>query len=141
VEDAGGVQGRRPHAVDRRLELPGRTSGAPRSRDGHGASGQPIELHPYFQNGEVDAYGRAHRVAAEAWAPIAQAKVLDDPALKERLGKTVAQVVLHRHIERRYIVFLESVRPARIKENFELFDFELEAGPAVSQLLAPSTRE
>ena len=88
-----------------------------------------IELHPYFGNGEVDAYGRAHGIATEAWAPIAQGKVLDDPALNEvagRLGKSPAQVVLRWHIQRGNIVFPKSTTPARIKENFELFDFQLE---------------
>jgi 2,5-diketo-D-gluconate reductase A len=88
-----------------------------------------VELHPYFQNAEVDAYGRAHGVKTEAWAPIAQGKVLGDPALTEiagRLGKSVAQVVLRWHIQRGNIVFPKSTTPARIKENFELFDFQLE---------------
>ena len=88
-----------------------------------------IELHPYFGNSEVDAYGRAHGIATEAWAPIAQGKVLDDPVLNEiagRLGKSPAQVALRWHIQRGNIVFPKSTTPARIKENFELFDFELE---------------
>jgi 2,5-diketo-D-gluconate reductase A len=88
-----------------------------------------IELHPYFQNTAVDAYGKAHGIATEAWAPIAQGKVLDDPALVElagRLGKSVAQIVLRWHIQRDNIVFPKSTTPSRIKENFELFDFELE---------------
>ncbi|MFL5962274.1 MAG: aldo/keto reductase [Gaiellaceae bacterium] len=92
-----------------------------------------IELHPYFQNSEVDAYDRAHGIATEAWAPIAQGKVMDDPALTaiaERLGKSVAQVVLRWHIERGNIVFPKSTTPARIKENFQLFDFELAPGDA-----------
>lgn len=88
-----------------------------------------IELHPYFQNHEVDAYGRAHGILTEAWAPIAQGKVLNDPALSEladRLGRSPAQVVLRWHIERGNIVFPKSTTPARIRENFELFDFRLE---------------
>jgi 2,5-diketo-D-gluconate reductase A len=92
-----------------------------------------VELHPYFQNSEVDAYDRAHGIATQAWAPIAQGKVMDDPALKEiaeRLGKSVAQVVLRWHIERGNIVFPKSTTPSRIKENFQLFDFELEPGDA-----------
>jgi 2,5-diketo-D-gluconate reductase A len=90
-----------------------------------------VELHPYFQTAEVDAYGRAHGIKTEAWAPIAQGKVLGDPALTEiagRLGKSVAQVVLRWHIQRGNIVFPKSVTPARIKENLELFDFQLEPG-------------
>jgi 2,5-diketo-D-gluconate reductase A len=90
-----------------------------------------IELHPYFQNDEVHAYGRAHGIATEAWAPIAKGKVLGDPVLVEiagRLGRTTAQVVLRWHIQHGNIVFPKSTTPSRIKENFELFDFQLEAG-------------
>jgi 2,5-diketo-D-gluconate reductase A len=90
-----------------------------------------IELHPYFGNSEVDAYGRAHGIATEAWAPIAQGKVLGDPVLNEiadRLGKSPAQVALRWHIQRGNIVFPKSTTPARIRENFELFDFQLEPG-------------
>jgi 2,5-diketo-D-gluconate reductase A len=88
-----------------------------------------IELHPYFQNREVAAYGREHGIATEAWAPIAQGKVLDDPTLLEiagRYGKSVAQVVLRWHIQHGMIVFPKSVTPERIRENIAIFDFELE---------------
>jgi 2,5-diketo-D-gluconate reductase A len=90
-----------------------------------------IELHPYFGNSEVDAYCRAHGIATEAWAPIAQGKVLGDPVLNEiadRLGKSPAQVALRWHLQRGNIVFPKSTTPARIRENFELFDFQLEPG-------------
>jgi 2,5-diketo-D-gluconate reductase A len=88
-----------------------------------------IELQPYFHNTEVDAYGRAHGIATEAWAPIAKGKVVADPTFNEiadRLGKSPAQVALRWHIQRGNIVFPKSTTPARIKENLELFDFELE---------------
>jgi 2,5-diketo-D-gluconate reductase A len=88
-----------------------------------------IELQPYFQNREVSAYGEEHGIATEAWSPIAQGAVLDDPAIAgiaERLDRTPAQVVLRWHIQHGYIVFPKSVTPERIRENFELFDFELE---------------
>jgi 2,5-diketo-D-gluconate reductase A len=88
-----------------------------------------VELHPYFQNREVAAYGREHGIATEAWAPIAQGKVLDDPTLieiAERYGKSVAQVVLRWQIEQGNIVFPKSVTPERIRENIAIFDFELE---------------
>ncbi len=90
-----------------------------------------IELHPYFQNREVSAYGREHGIATQAWAPIAQGKVLDDPVIgeiAEKVGRTPAQVVLHWQIQHDHIVFPKSVTPERIRENFELFDFELEPG-------------
>jgi 2,5-diketo-D-gluconate reductase A len=88
-----------------------------------------VELHPYFHNPEVDAYGRAHGIVTEAWAPIAQGKVLDDAALApiaEKHDRSPAQVVLRWHIQRGNIVFPKSTTPSRIRENFELFDFELD---------------
>jgi 2,5-diketo-D-gluconate reductase A len=88
-----------------------------------------IELHPYLLNVEVRAYDEEHGIATEAWSPIAKGEVLDDPAVTEiadRVGRTPAQVVLRWHIQRGNIVFPKSVTPERIRENFEIFDFELE---------------
>jgi 2,5-diketo-D-gluconate reductase A len=87
-----------------------------------------IEVHPYFANDELRAYGTDHTILTEAWSPIAQGAVLGDPVIgkiAERLGKSPAQVVLRWHIERGDIVFPKSVTPERIKENLEIFDFEL----------------
>jgi 2,5-diketo-D-gluconate reductase A len=87
-----------------------------------------IELHPYFSNEEVDAYGRAHGIVTEAWAPIAQGAVLDDPVITEiadTLGRAPAQVTLRWHIQRGNVVFPKSVTPSRMKENFDVLDFEL----------------
>ena len=88
-----------------------------------------IEVHPYFGNEEVRAYGKAHNILTEAWSPIAQGKVLDDPTLvdiAEQVGRTVAQVVLRWHVQRGDIVFPKSTTPKRIEENFQIFDFELD---------------
>jgi 2,5-diketo-D-gluconate reductase A len=87
-----------------------------------------IEIHPYFAQDAVRAFDAEHGIATEAWSPIAQGAVLDDPtvaAVAKRAGRTPAQVVLRWHIQRGDIVFPKSVTPARVKENFELFDFEL----------------
>jgi 2,5-diketo-D-gluconate reductase A len=87
-----------------------------------------IELHPYFQNREVAAHGEEHGIATEAWSPIAQGDVLDDrqiAAIAKEHERTPAQVVLRWHIQRGSIVFPKSSTPERIRENFELFDFEL----------------
>jgi 2,5-diketo-D-gluconate reductase A len=87
-----------------------------------------IEVHPYFGNEEVRAYGKKHGIATEAWSPIAQGAVLDDQVVKgvaDATGKSPAQVVLRWHIQRGDIVFPKSVTPKRIKENLEIFDFEL----------------
>jgi 2,5-diketo-D-gluconate reductase A len=88
-----------------------------------------IEVHPYFTNEEVREYGREHGIATEAWSPIAQGKVLGDPAIEriaDSVGRSPAQVVLRWHIQRGDIVFPKSVSPDRMKANFALFDFELD---------------
>ena len=88
-----------------------------------------IELHPYFLNEEVRAYGEDRGIRTEAWSPIAQGDVLDDPVvtgIAGRLDRTPAQVVLRWHVQRGSIVFPKSSTPARIAENLRLFDFELE---------------
>lgn len=87
-----------------------------------------IEVHPYFIQNDVREANAGHNIVTEAWSPIAQGKVLDDPTvvrIAERLERTPAQVVLRWHIERGDVVFPKSVTPARIAENFALFDFEL----------------
>ncbi|MEV0002237.1 aldo/keto reductase [Micromonospora sp. NPDC050980] len=88
-----------------------------------------VEAHPYFGNEEVRSYDRSHNILTEAWAPIAQGKVLDDPTvvdLAEQVGRTPAQVVLRWHVQRGDIVFPKSVTPKRIEENFGIFDFTLD---------------
>jgi 2,5-diketo-D-gluconate reductase A len=89
-----------------------------------------IELHPYFRNDDVHRYGDAAGVATEAWSPLAQGNVLDDPliaSLAEKHDRTPAQVVLRWHLQLGHIVFPKSTTPARIAENFAIFDFELES--------------
>jgi 2,5-diketo-D-gluconate reductase A len=87
-----------------------------------------IEVHPYLTNEPLRAYGTEHGILTEAWSPIAQGAVLDDPVVEriaKAAGKTPAQVVLRWHIQRGDIIFPKSVTPKRVKENFEIFDFEL----------------
>jgi len=87
-----------------------------------------IEVHPYFGNEQVRSYGHKHQIATEAWSPIAQGQVLDDPAITgiaDAHGKTPAQVVLRWHIQRGDIVFPKSVHRERMKSNFDIFDFDL----------------
>lgn len=88
-----------------------------------------VELHPYFQNAAVQAYDSAHQIATEAWAPLAQGKVLGDPAVTAvagETGRTAAQVVIRWHLQRGNIVFPKSVTASRIAENFAVFDFSLD---------------
>lgn len=90
-----------------------------------------IEVHPYFTNDAVRAYGQQHGILTEAWSPIAQGGVLTDPVITEvadQLGKTPAQVTLRWHVQRGDIIFPKSSTPSRMKENFEIFDFDLSEG-------------
>jgi 2,5-diketo-D-gluconate reductase A len=87
-----------------------------------------IEVHPYFTQEDLRAFCAEHQITVEAWSPIAQGEVLDDPeivSIARSAGKSPAQVVLRWHIERGDVIFPKSVTPARIKENFDIFDFKL----------------
>ncbi|WP_119869257.1 aldo/keto reductase [Frondihabitans sp. 762G35] len=87
-----------------------------------------IEVHPYLTQEPLRAFGTEHGIPTEAWSPIAQGKVLDDPTITEiaeRVGKSTAQVTLRWHVQRGDIVFPKSVTEARVRENFDIFDFEL----------------
>ena len=87
-----------------------------------------VEVHPYLTNEEVRAANAKHGVLTEAWSPIAQGAVLDDPTIGEiasAVGRTPAQVTLRWHVQRGDIVFPKSMSVERMRENFALFDFEL----------------
>jgi 2,5-diketo-D-gluconate reductase A len=87
-----------------------------------------IELHPNLQQRELREYHAKAGIATEAWSPIAQGDVLQDEKLTEmaeRYQKSVAQVILRWHIQLGNIVFPKSSTPARIKENIDIFDFQL----------------
>ncbi|MEU7835466.1 aldo/keto reductase [Nonomuraea sp. NPDC049129] len=90
-----------------------------------------IELHPYFQQRALREFHEANGILTEAWSPLGQGKgLLGDPALAvlaEKHGKTPAQIVLRWHIQLGNVTIPKSVTPARIKENFEVFDFVLDA--------------
>lgn len=91
-----------------------------------------IELHPYFQQKELREYAKANGIHIEAWRPIGGSRghqhLLDEKVLGEiskTHGKTPAQVVLRWHLQNDLIVIPKSVHDERIKENFNVFDFEL----------------
>lgn len=87
-----------------------------------------IEVHPYFTNEAARAASHRHGAAVEAWSPIAQGRVLDDPAIVEIAqahGRTPSQVTLRWHLQRGDIVFPKSMHEERMRENFAVFDFSL----------------
>ncbi|MCA1186499.1 MULTISPECIES: aldo/keto reductase [unclassified Saccharopolyspora] len=88
-----------------------------------------IELHPNLQQGDLRAFHREHGILTEAWSPIGQGKgLLDDPtlgSLAEKYGKSPAQIVLRWHVQLGNVVIPKSATPSRIRENIQVFDFEL----------------
>ncbi len=88
-----------------------------------------IELHPHLQQAELRAWQGERDIVTEAWSPLAQGgEILEDEAIAaiaSAHGRTPAQAVLRWHLQLGNVVFPKSATPARIRENFELFDFEL----------------
>lgn len=87
-----------------------------------------VELHPRHQQAELRAWHAEHGIATEAWSPLAQGELLSDETIggiAERHGKTPAQAILRWHIQLGNVVIPKSVTPERIRENLNLFDFEL----------------
>ncbi|WP_310961997.1 aldo/keto reductase [Nocardioides terrisoli] len=87
-----------------------------------------VEVHPFFGNAAVREANRAAGIVTEAWAPIAQGKVGDDPVIvgiAERLGQTPAQVALRWALQRGDVVFPKTTHTERMRENFDVFGFEL----------------
>jgi len=96
-----------------------------------------IELHPYFQQRAVQAYGAEHGVLTQAWSPIGgitfyregeHTSTLEDPTIvgiAEAHSKSPAQVMLRWHVQQGRSVIPKSTKPHRIAENFDVFDFDL----------------
>jgi diketogulonate reductase-like aldo/keto reductase len=97
-----------------------------------------IEVHPYFQQPEVQAFDQEHGIVTQAWSPIggitsyreSAKRSFDEPvilAIGEKYGKSAAQVMLRWHIQNGIQVIPKSTKSERIAENFDVFDFELTA--------------
>jgi len=98
-----------------------------------------IELHPYFQQPEVQAKSADNNILTQAWSPIGgitfyrdgeHTSTLQDPVIAgiaEAHGKTAAQVMLRWGIHQGRSVIPKSTKPARIAENLDVFDFDLTA--------------
>jgi len=89
-----------------------------------------IELHPYFQQRDIRKKMEEKNCKTEGWAPLGQASsyLFNEDIIKklsEKYKKTEAQIILRWHIQSGFITIPKSCNPGRIKENFEVFDFEL----------------
>jgi 2,5-diketo-D-gluconate reductase A len=87
-----------------------------------------VELHPRFQQRELRAWHEEHGIATEAWSPLGQGALLGEPPVveaAERHGRTPAQAIIRWHLQLGNVVIPKSVTPERIRENIEVFDFEL----------------
>jgi 2,5-diketo-D-gluconate reductase A len=91
-----------------------------------------VECHPFFQRADDQVLMRGRGVQIESWGPFAEGRndLFSDPTLTEigeAHGKSVAQVVLRWLIQRGVVVVQKSVRPERMRENIDVFDYELTA--------------
>jgi len=88
-----------------------------------------VEFHPYSQEADLLAWQAERGIATAAWSPLAQGELLDeDPAivrLAERYGKTPTQLILRWHLQLGNVVVAGAATPEGIRENIDLFDFEL----------------
>ncbi|MFJ4323240.1 aldo/keto reductase [Streptomyces tricolor] len=87
-----------------------------------------VELHPGLQQNELRSFHAQHGIATEAWSPLAQGAVLGDRAvvdLAATYGVSPAQIVLRWHLQIGNIVIPKSVTPERIRQNLDVFGFEL----------------
>jgi diketogulonate reductase-like aldo/keto reductase len=88
-----------------------------------------VELHPRLQQRALRAFHHEHGIVTESWSPLGRGALLDDPVVREiaaQTGRTPAQVLLRWNVQLGCVVIPRSVRPARIEENAQLFDFELD---------------
>lgn len=89
-----------------------------------------VETHPFYARTDDQAFFAEHDVQIESWGPFAEGRhdLFTNPVLAEvggRHGKTVGQVVLRWLIQRDVVAIPKSVRPERMAENFDVFDFTL----------------
>lgn len=89
-----------------------------------------VELHPDFQQTELRAFHDKHGIITQSWSPLGRGKLLehsDVAAIARKHGRTAAQVVIRWHMDQGLVVIPKSANPDRIKQNFQVFDFTLDA--------------
>ncbi|GHT91460.1 oxidoreductase [Betaproteobacteria bacterium] len=89
-----------------------------------------IELHPDFQQTELNKFHVQHNILTQSWSPLGQGALLKNEvirAIAQKHNKTPAQVVIRWHLEQQLLVIPKSIHAPRISENFAVFDFALDA--------------
>ncbi|QHJ69787.1 aldo/keto reductase [Planococcus halotolerans] len=87
-----------------------------------------VEYHPRFNQQELHAFCKAHKIQLEAWSPLMQGGLLDDPVLIDiaaKYNKSTAQIIIRWDMQTGVVTIPKSVKPHRIAENADVFDFEL----------------
>lgn len=87
-----------------------------------------VEFHPYLTQVELREYCSQHGIQVEAWRPLMKGEVANVPEIRElavKYGKTPAQIVLRWNLQHGVVTIPKSVSESRIRENANLFDFEL----------------
>lgn len=87
-----------------------------------------VEYHPRLTQEELKAFCEQHGIQLEAWSPLMQGELLDNPLLTEiasSKGKSVAQIILRWDLQNGVVTIPKSTKAQRIIENADLFDFEL----------------
>ncbi|WP_404402889.1 aldo/keto reductase [Pelagibacterium halotolerans] len=105
-----------------------------------------IEVHPDFQQRALRAFQDERGIKTESWSPLGQGKLLDHPtitAIAKKHGKSPAQAIIRWHLDLGLIVFPKSATPSRIRENLDVFDFQLDADDlgAIAQMDDPNGRD
>jgi len=89
-----------------------------------------VELHPGLQQAEVRAFNARHKIATEAWSPLARGRFNDDPVITticSKYGRSATQVIVRWHIQLGNLVIPKTATASRLEENISVFDFELDA--------------
>lgn len=87
-----------------------------------------FECNPYLTRKELRKYCNEHHIVPEAWSPLGRGEALNEPVLKElseKYNKSVAQIILRYDVQNEIVTIPKSVKEERIRENADVFDFEL----------------
>lgn len=87
-----------------------------------------VEYHPEYPQTELHEFCKKHKIQLEAWGPLMQGKIFEIPVMKElsaKYGKTISEIALKWDLQMGVVTIPKSSTKARIKENMNLYDFEI----------------